>query len=61
MSYHAGKNPGFPFSIELWRGTNLSFQAVQVWAKGTIPTYDGQSLGNKFSERRAEVAMAEIQ
>ena len=48
-------------SIVLWRGTNLSFQAIQVWAEGTIPSHDGRSLGNDFAERRAEVLMAESQ
>ena len=48
-------------SISLWRGTNLSLQAVQVWAEGTILSHDGCSLGNKLVERRAEVDIAAIQ
>ena len=45
-------------SIALFRGTNLSFQAVQVWAEGTRFSQSGRSLGKEFSERRSEVAMA---
>ena len=45
-------------SIALWRVKNLSFQDVQVWAEGTIPSHDRWLLGNEFDERRAEVAMA---
>ena len=48
-------------SISIWRRANLSFQAVQVWAEGTRQYRDGRSLGNEFSERRAEVAIAAIQ
>ena len=48
-------------SIAVWRGTNLNFQAVQVWVEGTRPTHDARSLGNEFAERRAEVYMAASQ
>ena len=48
-------------SIAVWRGTNLSFQAVQVWVKGIKPSHDGRLLGNEFSERKAEVYMAASQ
>ena len=48
-------------SIALCRGTNLSFQSVQVWAKGKRPPHDGRLLGNEFTERRVDVAMAASQ
>ena len=48
-------------SIALWRGKNLNFQAVQVWEEGKILSQDGNSLGNEFTERRTEVAMAASQ
>ena len=35
----------------------MSFQAVHDWAEGSRPSQAGQSLGNEFPERRAEVAM----
>ena len=48
-------------SVGLCRGTNLGFQAIQIWAEGTRPSHDGQSLGKEFAERRVEVSMAASQ
>ena len=50
-----------PLSIALWRGKNLSLQAVQLWAEGKRPSHDGPLLVNEFSERRVEVDIATSQ
>ena len=48
-------------SIAIWRGGNLSFRAVQVWAEGMILSQARRSLGNEFADRKTEVAIAASQ